>query len=273
MTEVVPSGSPGQFRTPKKAFRGLKPDAAAELIAASADVALVINKSGIIEDIAANPDVMSIAYANELHGKAWVETVASESVGKVETALKRATELGQTGWQEINHHLAKLGETAISYLTVALPSEKRFLALGRSLSETVSLQRRLVQAQQEMEREYSRVRQAETRYRLLFQFSSEPIIIADAQSMRVRELNPAAQTLIRTEATRIEGKPLTSAFASDQNGDLSLLFATARAAGVADHRALKLARSDETVDATATLFSFGRANHLLIKLRATDEAN
>jgi len=140
------------------------------------------------------------------------------------------------------------------------------LALGRNLSETVQLQRMLVQAQQEMEREYARVRQAETRYRLLFQFSSEPVIIAEANTLRIRELNPAAQRVMQLDPARIEGKSFATGFASEYANEIAMLFAGARAAGTAEARGVKLAHGDEVVDLVATLFSFGRASHMLVKL-------
>jgi sulfur transfer protein SufE len=46
------------------------------------------------------------------------------------------------------------------------------------------LQQRHVEAQQSMEREYSRLRHAETRYRLLFQLASEAVVIVDAATSR-----------------------------------------------------------------------------------------
>ncbi|MEL6622633.1 MAG: transcriptional regulator PpsR [Pseudomonadota bacterium] len=271
MAELPQNGLAGQFRTPRKAFRGVKVEAAASVISSASDVALVLDKTGRIEDVASQSDTLSEAYADSLIGKDWKDTVASDSVSKVEMALEMAADDGQSTWLEINHTMPGLGEVSVKYLTVALKSDERFLALGRDLRETVTLQRRLVQAQQEMEREYSRVRQAETRYRLLFQFSSEPVVIADAQSLRVREMNPAAQTLLRIDANRIEGKSLASGFAASHASDISTLFATARAAGMSEMRGLRLARNNDAVDAVATLFSFGRASHMLVKLRAANQ--
>ena len=42
------------------------------------------------------------------------------------------------------------------------------------------MQQRLLQTQQSLERDYIRLRQAETRYRLLFDMAAEPVLIVDA---------------------------------------------------------------------------------------------
>jgi len=53
-----------------------------------------------------------------------------------------------------------------------------------------------------MERDYWRLRQAETRYRLLFQLASEPVIILDGALEKITEINPAAQALLGARSGR-----------------------------------------------------------------------
>jgi PAS domain S-box-containing protein len=60
-----------------------------------------------------------------------------------------------------------------------------------------------------MERDYSRLRQAETRYRLLFQMSPDPVLILDGTTQRVTEANPAAARLFGKEPRRSVGRPMT----------------------------------------------------------------
>ena len=69
------------------------------------------------------------------------------------------------------------------------------VAFGRDLRAFASLQQRVAESQQEMEREYARIRSAEKRYRLLFQQAAEPVLILDAATERIDEANPAAQNL------------------------------------------------------------------------------
>ena len=70
------------------------------------------------------------------------------------------------------------------------------MLFGRDLRVMSALQQRLMNAQQSMERDYSRLRDVEMRYRLLFQLSSEAVLILDPARSRVTEANPAARGLV-----------------------------------------------------------------------------
>ena len=54
------------------------------------------------------------------------------------------------------------------------------------------MQARLIAAQvaQTMERDYWKLREVETRYRLLFDASNEAVLLAHASNMRIVEANP-----------------------------------------------------------------------------------
>ena len=56
----------------------------------------------------------------------------------------------------------------------------RGVAIGRDLQALSTLQQRLVEAQQAVERDYWKLRQIETRYRLLFLRSSEAVLVVDS---------------------------------------------------------------------------------------------
>ena len=71
----------------------------------------------------------------------------------------------------------------ISFTNLHLPeSLARGIAARRTTGGT---------GQQAMDREYLRLRQVETRHRLLFQVTSEAVLIVDASNQRVVEANPA----------------------------------------------------------------------------------
>jgi transcriptional regulator PpsR len=66
------------------------------------------------------------------------------------------------------------------------------IAIGRNLNAVVELQSRLIAAQQAMEQEYWKLREVETRYRLLFDASTEAVLLLRADTLRIMEANPAA---------------------------------------------------------------------------------
>jgi transcriptional regulator PpsR len=66
------------------------------------------------------------------------------------------------------------------------------IAIGRNLKAVAELQSRLVAAQQAMEQDYWKLREVETRYRLLFDSSNEAVLLLSADMLRIIEANPAA---------------------------------------------------------------------------------
>jgi transcriptional regulator PpsR len=66
------------------------------------------------------------------------------------------------------------------------------MAVGKSLQAVQELQSRLVAAQQAREQDYWKLREIEMRSRLLFDASSEAVLVVAAGDLRVIEANPAA---------------------------------------------------------------------------------
>ncbi|NJL08611.1 MAG: PAS domain-containing protein [Methylacidiphilales bacterium] len=156
-----------RFKTPEKSLGGLDTLGAAKLIAAAADIALIIDRDGVIEDVSfGSEDLHKEGYGQWL-GQKWIDTVTLESRPKVEQLLKEAATGANPRWREISHPAPRGTNLLVRYSTVRLGDDGRVVAIGRDLRTIASLQQRLVAAQQSMEREYARLRHAETRYRLL----------------------------------------------------------------------------------------------------------
>jgi transcriptional regulator PpsR len=75
---------------------------------------------------------------------------------------------------------------------VRLGGNAGLLAIGRSLEAVADLRSRLVASQKSMERDYWKLRDVETRYRLLFDASAQPVLFIGADDTRIIEANPAA---------------------------------------------------------------------------------
>ena len=73
----------------------------------------------------------------------------------------------------------------------------RIVAFGRDLRASVALQRRLIEAQQAMERDYWRFREAETRYRHLFETSAEAVLIVDGADAEGARGQPGRARAVR----------------------------------------------------------------------------
>ncbi len=116
------------------------------------------------------------------------------------------------------------------------------------------MQRRLVDAQQSMERDYGRVRRMETRYRLLFEMASDAVLIVDGASQRVIDGNSAAGRLFGPPAGRGGTWRLAQAFSGETARSVEMLLAGLLASGRADDVRARLVDGDRDVVVSASLF-------------------
>jgi len=228
------------FKTPKKSFGDLDAEAAATVIAAAGDVALILDRAGIIRDLAFSSEEMALAGGEAWLGKHWADTVTVESRIKVEALLRDAAAKAMPRWRHINHPVAQGADVPVLYSAVQIGREGQVVAVGRNLGAIAALQRKLVDAQQSMEQDYSRLRHAETRYRLLFQMASEAVFIVDAASQKVVEANPSALQFLGEPARRILGRSLLEIFEGESSRAVETLLASVRAAGRADDVRVRL---------------------------------
>jgi transcriptional regulator PpsR len=129
----------------------------------------------------------------------------------------------------------------------------------------VQLQKRLVEAQQAMERDYWRFREAETRYRNLFQTASEAVLIVDASSLRVVEANPAAETLWARSRTRLVGAVVTGLFDPVSADGVQSLLAATRMVGPREPVRAALIDGRTHVAVSASAFRQDAATFLLVR--------
>lgn len=255
-----------QFIAPKKSLGNLDVDAAAKLIAASADVALVLDQQGVIRDVAvSNPDLGQEGYADWL-GQAWAEIVTPESRPKIEALLRDADGDKGSTWRHVNHPSARGSDVPMLYSAIKVGKTGKVVAVGRNLRQVAQLQQRLVEAQQSLERDYARLRHAETRYRMLFQMASEAIIVIDAGNEKVIELNPAAQSLLGTSAKQLAGKPFTEVFDALGGRAVTTLLNRVRNSGYADDIKLRLRAGGPTLSLSVSLFQQDRDAQFIARL-------
>ena len=262
--EPIASGN-GVTRVSSKSLGDLGADVAGKLIAAAADVAIIIDGDGVIENVAShNEELAELGRLNWV-GRAWIDTVTVESRSKVEALLKEAGNDNPRA-RQLNHPVSGQDDLPVLYSAVPVAETGRIVAVGRDLRPVALLQQRLVEAQQSMEREYSRLRNAETRYRLLFQLASEAVVIVDAGTSKVIDINPATAELIGDVAAKIIGRPLTDIFDHSTSESVRTLLSTVKGAGRSGDVQATLAGTDRELRVTASLFRQDRASHFLIRL-------
>ncbi|TVQ56427.1 MAG: transcriptional regulator PpsR [Rhodobacteraceae bacterium] len=251
------------FRDPETAIGDLTAQTASAALVAAADVALALDAAGVIVDVAHNGLELARDGVAAWIGKPWIETVATDSRRKVEEMLAAVGGEAIPPPRQINHLTPKGGELPVSYVVVPV-REGRFLALGREMRSFAALQHRLVEAQHATEREYARLRDAEMRYRLLFQMASEALLIVDAATRRIAEANPAAERVVGG-GKRLVGRTFPYGFATDDAPDLERLAARARATGKAEAISVRLIDGTQ-LEVSAALFRQEASAFLLVRL-------
>ena len=179
---------------------------AGQLVEAASDLVLLLDDSGGVLDAQVHGAGLGVLDVATWRGRPWAETVTEESLDKLKACLKDAA-MRRAGkepagaaarWRQVNHPVPGGDDVPVLYLVIPVAGvgagggDARMMAFGRELRSTVALQRRMVEAQQTMERDYWRFREADTRYRHVLQMSGEPLLVVDGQNQRVVEANPAA---------------------------------------------------------------------------------
>lgn len=266
-----PKQSQLTFRNAEASFSGLDPKTIAALVENASDIALVI-EDGKVRDVSVMPgDLNRSGFGENWIGKPWVETVSADSRGKIEALLGKPSPDSPSRTRQVNHPAGGLRDVPVAYRTVHLAGRNGVIALGRDLRTASDLQQRLIKAQQELERDYALMRQAEARYKVIFEAVSEPLLIVHGDSLRVETANPAAANELGMPVNVIGGKDLAALFAPAALRPLERLAATAIAQGRAGTEALS-GRDGRTYTVTASTFGQGHMLRLILRISSSETA-
>ena len=268
----------GQFQQAAASLGSLDAAALGGLLASAADLTLVLDAQGVIQDLAFGNDALAAEVGDGWLGRAWTDTVGEDSHAKI-AALLSAPLPGAQRWRQVNHPLPDGSALAMSYATQPLPAKgraaPRWIAFGRDQRLTAALQQRLVEAQLSVERDYARFRQAELRYRQLFQLAGEAVLVVDAASGRVLEANPAAGTLLGQPPERLTGQAFPLGLTPRSTKAVAALLGNVRRAGRADPVAAEGLPATPgagrvPLQVAATLLRQDNAHLLLVRLARSD---
>lgn len=251
------------FGARRKLRAMLNGDDAIRLVSQACDVSFVVDSVGAIREIAGcNADLLGVLGAGERWiGRKWSDLVVPDSRPKVAAVLGEAADrpAGKAAkWRHVNYAARKRGpDVPILHAAAALPTAGHFVVFGRDLRAVAALQQRLTDAQFAFEAEVTRVREAEQRYRTLFQVLPEPILILDGRDARVADANPSAQAAFDMAGLRAAARPATELVAPAARKALEAAISSARGS-----------RREETVDAAPV----GRKAHVRLSVISGGQA-
>lgn len=245
----------------------LDADTVGALLAAACDVTLIVDAKGVIRDVAVG--AFGDVSAKDWVGKPWIDTVTVESRPKVEAVLREALKGAPPRWRHINHPMPR-ADLPMNYAATRSRPGGPVVVFGRDLRAFATLQQRVAESQQEMEREYARIRSAEKRYRLLFQLAAEAILILDPSTHCIIEANPAAVALLGKPIKKLVGGSFTDLFDEASRRVAQSFVAALLVAPRVDNVHAALADRREALLLSGALFRQEGAGSILVMLSRVD---
>lgn len=267
----MPKAVGQSFAHPAYHFRGLAAEQTARLLANSSDITLIVDGQDIVQDAAIGLKSIFEAVGQEWIGRKLSDTVTGDSEIKVTELLQEARDGQSLHTREINHATPNGDDIPVLYSASRLDDNGSVIVFGRDISRISTLQQKLMNSQLSIEREFSRLRAGESRYRMIFQLGDVPQIVVDATTLRVCDINPAALRMLGRTHQRVDAVKVVNLFDSD---DVDLLHQLLRATVDDDSgEDAKIAtRGGESITISASQFRQERKAYLLLRL-SSDSGN
>ncbi|WP_363351152.1 transcriptional regulator PpsR [Methylocystis echinoides] len=151
------------------------------------DLTLTLDEDGVIQKVV-TAESLAREPLDQWRGRRWGETIDpaidSLTLKKIEDVRLR----GDPSCFQVRQRFPSGLELPMEYTTFSL-GEAGFIAIGRNLEAISELQARLQLAQEARERDYWKMREIETRYRTLFDATTEAVALVNVPDLRVVEAN------------------------------------------------------------------------------------
>ncbi|MEN3792999.1 transcriptional regulator PpsR [Fulvimarina sp. MAC3] len=255
------------FSNPGRTFADLDPGLIASLVTATADLALLIDETGTVVDVAMRQDVCPPEVYSKWIGRPFVETVTSECQIKAKRLLADGAGQSETR-REINHPIPNSRDLPVSYIMLQLSSGSGQIALGRDLRAAADLQQRLISAQLAYDHEFEQVRNVEAHYRALFETSIQLHLIVDPRNRIIIEANGNARKKLCDNDP--VGTNLEDHFAPDTLIELDRLIGQAFSSGKSEHGTLRR-RDEDRSPVSVALHFFRHLGHSRLSVQIQPE--
>ena len=247
------------------------PELARTMVSLGGDIALVIDERGVVQRVDQRASTPLALDAHTWVGHHWTETVTSDCKGKVERLMAEASPTCATRKREVNHPAGDGMTIPVAYTAMRLGARGPILAVGRDLGISAALQQKFMGAQKEMERNYAQARQAEARYRLLFQVATDAVIVVDGSTLNIMEANQSASELFDLSLSQVVGQNAAFGFEAQSRSIVSAALTSALASGQSTETRAQLLGRVASTSVTATPFRVMDSQQLLVRIRTTEQ--
>ncbi len=241
------------------------PALVASILATAVDVTILMTPEGVICDqVLAAPDMPRSLFTG-WPGKSLADTVTVESRSKIQQLLGEAGN-GTPRWRQVNHPMNGGLDIPISYSAVKAGPFGHIIAIGRDMSTVSQLQQRLLSAEQAVEQEYQRLRNSETRFRVLLQSATDAIMIVDARTGRVAECNPSSANILNRPVKRIEGAALEDIFGPEDWASVKVSLDSLRNLGRTEDIVLRPSQDRQQAVLSFSMFRQESSTYFLLRM-------
>ncbi len=166
------------------------------------DVTLLLDMDGVIREA-----TLSRLLARE-NIDSWVGLPWSDVVGasgeKILQMMQDTRQTGISAFRQITQRFPSGLELPMEFTTVLLGGRAGMLAVGKNIQAVAELQARLISAQQTIERDYWKLREIETRYRLVIEDAHDAVLMVKVEDLKIVEANRTASTVLSGAGRRKE---------------------------------------------------------------------
>lgn len=242
------------------------PAVVAAILAAAVDVTVLMTPDGVICDhVHTGPEMPQHLFTG-WPGKALRDTVTVESRIKVEQIIDEANTGKASRWRQVNHPMREGADIPVMYSAIKAGPKGHIIAIGRDMSSMAQLQQRLLSAEQAVEAEYQRLRNAETRFRMLLQSASDAIMIAEARTGKIAEYNAKAASLLGRSGKRMQGAELLEMFPEADREPVRIAIENLRNVGRTDDIVLHPDANRQQALVSLSIFRQENTQYVLLRM-------
>jgi transcriptional regulator PpsR len=151
------------------------------------DLTLTLDEDGVIQNVV-TAESLARESLDEWRGKRWGETIDPVLGAVVLKKIEDVRRRGDSSCFEVRQRFPSGLELPMEYTTFSFGAGG-FVAIGRNLEAISELRSRLQLAQEARERDYWKMREIETRYRTLFDATTEAVALVSVSDLTVVEAN------------------------------------------------------------------------------------
>lgn len=240
-----------------------------DLVGAASDLTLVVGPDHMVETVVANPQSGLAALATGWEGRTLQSLFAEESWTKLGPRLASPDEGPSL---ELNHSGPVQYDFPIRYVLRRWPGTDRLLMMGRDLRSLAEVQQQLVQAHRAIGRDHEAQRELETRYRVLMEENSFPLMIVSETTGRILDLNSSAARLLGAPRNDLLNAPVAQEFDGRRRGELIESLARNASGEAGGQLDLNVRRTSQRVKLSAKMFRAARDRLLLCRIGLSDSA-